>query len=75
MGESYTPPSIEERVECALEELRIAIEDKGECVAVHEARGRIAMYIRSFRGAAQIRAEINRADTYAQVEAALRRSV
>ena len=62
-GESYTPPSIEERVECALEELRIAVEDKGELVAVHEARGRIAMYIRSFRGAAQIRAEVNRADT------------
>ena len=75
VGESYTPPTLEERVECALEELRIAVEDKGERVAVHEARGRIAMYIRSFRGAAQIRAEVNRADSYMQVEAALRRSV
>ena len=75
VGESYTPPSLEERAECALEELRLAIDDKGECIAVHEARGRIAMYIRAFRGAAQIRAEVNRADTYMQVEAALRRSI
>ena len=70
-GESYTPPTVEERVECALTELRLAIDDKGEQAAVHEARGRIALYIRSFRGAAQIRAEVNRAHTYGEVERAL----
>lgn len=70
-GESYTPPTVAERVECALTELRLAIDDKGEQAAVHEARGRIALYIRSFRGAAQIRAGVNRAHTYQEVEAAL----
>ena len=70
-GESYTPPTVEERVECALTELRLAIDDKGEQAAVHEARGRIALYIRSFRGASQIRAGVNRAHTYQEVEAAL----
>lgn len=71
-GEKYTPPSVEERAECALAELRLAIEDKGERVAVPEARGRIAMYIRAFRGAAQIRAAVNRATSYDEVAAALR---
>ena len=70
-GEPYTPPTVEERVDCALTELRYAIADKGERVAITEARGRIALYIRSFRGAAQIRARVNRAYTYDEVASAL----
>ncbi len=70
----YIPPAREERVECALTELRLAIEDKGERIAVPEARGRIAAYIRGFKGAAGIRAEVNRALTYTEVEQALRRA-
>ena len=70
-GEPYTPPTVEERVDCALTELRYAIADKGERVAIPEARGRIALYIRSFRGAAQIRARVNRALTYDEVASAL----
>ena len=71
IGKPYTPPSVEERVECALTELRYAIADKGERIAIPEARGRIAMYIRSFRGAAQIRARVNCAQTYDEVASAL----
>ena len=71
MGLPYIPPAVEERVECALTELRYAIADKGERIAIPEARGRIAMYIRSFRGAAQIRARVNCAHTYDEVAAAL----
>ena len=70
-GEPYTPPTVEERVECALLEIRTAIADKGERIAIPEARGRIAMYIRSFRGAAQIRAAVNRATSYLEVADAL----
>jgi tRNA-dihydrouridine synthase B len=66
-GGTYTPPSIRERAECALRELSLAIEDKGERIAIPEARGRIALYIRAFRGAAQIRAVVNRATTYSEV--------
>ena len=71
-GESFTAPSAEERVETALFQLRSAIEEKSERVAVREARKQIAMYLRSFKGAAKIRAEINRAETYAEVESAMR---
>ena len=74
-GREYTPPSVEERAECALSELRLAIEDKGERVAIPEARGRIAMYIRAFRGAAQIRAAVNRATSYIEVEDALHHAI
>ena len=74
-GEEYTLPTIEERVRTALLQLSLAVEDKGEAVAVCEARKQIAMYIRSFYGAAQIRAEINLATTYAEVEAAMKKAL
>ena len=73
-GGAYTPPTTEERIESALLELRLAIEDKGERVAIPASRGRIAMYLRAFKGAAQIRAEVNHATTYDEVRAALWRA-
>ncbi len=68
---TYTPPTIDERCRAALFQLRHAIEEKGEYTAVTESRKQIALYLRAFRGAAQIRAKINRATTYEAVEAAL----
>ena len=70
-GEKYLAPPLLERVETALLQLSVALEEKGEEVAVREARKQIALYLRSFRGAAQIRAEINTAKTYGDVERAL----
>ena len=70
-GGEYISPSIEERIDTALLQLRVAIEEKGERVAIPEARKQIALYLRSFRGAARIRAEINRALTYEEVKSAL----
>lgn len=72
-GKQYTPPTVSERVDAALLQLRLAILDKGEDIAVREARGQIAQYLRSFRGAAGLRAEINRARTYREVEEAMHR--
>ena len=70
-GENHYSVSLSERVDEALFQLRCAIEEKGEYTAVTESRKQIALYLRSFRGAAQIRAKINRATTYSAVEAAL----
>lgn len=70
-GAEYVPPTDSQRAERALYQLRLAIEDKGEQIAVREARKQIALYFRSFRGAAELRAEINRAQTLAEVENAL----
>ena len=71
-GEEYRAPSIEEKIDVALLQLHTAVLEKGEGVAVREARKQIALYLRSFKGAAQIRAEINRAETYYDVERAMR---
>lgn len=71
-GCEYTPPTLEERTNTALFQLRVAIEEKGEGVAVKEARKQIALYLHSFRGAATVRAKINRAETYREVEEELR---
>ncbi len=70
-GEEYINPSLSARVETALTQLSLAIEDKGEEIAVREARKQIALYIRSFRGAAAIRKEINLAKTFSDVERAM----
>ena len=71
LAEDYTPPSLEERIETALSQLSMAISEKGEAVAVRESRKQTALYLRSFRGAAQIRADINKAETYEDVKRAL----
>ncbi len=72
-GEEYEPPSLDLRSSVALRQLSLAIEEKGEGYAVREARKQIALYFRAFRGAAELRAEINSALTFAEVEAAVNR--
>lgn len=67
-GEDYTPPSPKERIKVALRQLDIARQDKGESVAIPESRKQIALYLKGFKGAAAIRAEINRSSTYTEVE-------
>ena len=62
--------SLDTRVEAALLQLRLAIEDKGKAVAIPESRKQIALYLRGFRGAAALRAAINRAESYEEVEQA-----
>ena len=70
-GKDYALPTLEERIDAALLQLREAIFEKGENIAVRESRKQAAMYIKSFRGAAGVRAEINRAETYDEVRRAL----
>ena len=69
-GKPYTPPTLRERADVALEELSIAISDKGEAVAVRESRGKIALYLHGFHGASALRAKVHTASTYADVKEA-----
>ena len=69
-GEEYTPPTLSERADLALLQLRLAVLEKGESAAVLEARKQIALYFRSFRGAAELRARINSATTYDEAASA-----
>lgn len=67
----YTEPSFDMRRDVALRQLSVAVMEKGEEVAVREARKQIAQYFKSFRGSAALRAEINRATSYREVESAI----
>ncbi len=69
-GVNYEAPGVTLRRDTALLQLKLAILDKGEEIAVREARGQIAQYMHSFRGAAALRAAINRAVCYDDVESA-----
>ncbi|MBP3583481.1 MAG: tRNA dihydrouridine synthase DusB [Clostridia bacterium] len=73
-GAPYSSPTLSERVRIALRQLSLAVEEKGEAVAVRESRKQIALYLRDFRGSALLRAEINRAESYSEVEDILRRA-
>lgn len=70
-GVPFTPPSLEERISTAIRQLEYAVCDKGEAVAVPEARKQSALYLKGFRGAAALRAQINRATTLDEARAAL----
>ena len=67
-GREWVLPSVSCRIELALWQLRLAIEDKGERIAIPESRKQIALYLRSFPGAAALRAGINAATTYGEIE-------
>lgn len=58
-GEAYTEPTVRERMELAVRHLEMAVRDKGEHIAVPEARKHLSAYISSFSGAAAVRAKIN----------------
>ena len=70
-GRDYTPPTLDEKISTAILQLTLAAEDKGERAAIPEARKQIALYLRSFRGAAAIRKEINSATTLDEAVRAL----
>ena len=70
-GQEVTPPSLSEIKAAAVRQLDYAIFDKGEAVAVREARGQLAKFFHSFRGSAELRARINLATSRAEVLSAI----
>jgi nifR3 family TIM-barrel protein len=62
-------PSLEERVSTALLHLRLMIEDVGdEISAVRALRGQLPLYIKGVPGAAAVRNELVRIETYSDAE-------
>ena len=70
-GRDYSTPSTEMLIDAALKQLRYAVSDKGEEIAIPESRKQFALYLKGFRGASRIRTEINMAKTFDEVKAAL----
>lgn len=72
-------PTLHERIDMALLHLRRHIDNemrdddsRGETPAIRSLRGQIPIYIKGVPGAAVIRNEIVRAETYAEIESRLR---
>lgn len=67
-GLPYTPPDISERVETALLQLSVAIEEKGEYCGVCESRKQLAGYIHGMPSAAKLRGAVNNAKSYDEIK-------
>ena len=74
-GRVTAPPALGETLATAIEHLNLMVEVKGERRGVLEMRKHLVAYLRGFRGASHLRAELVRieghADVLARLEAAL----
>ncbi len=60
-GLEYVLPPIRERIAVAMRQIRLMVEDKGEHIALLEARRQLSYYIKGQPGAAETRARLNTA--------------
>ena len=67
-GKEYVNPPLEEKMALAFSQAERMIEEKGEYVAVREARKHISWYIKGVRDAAAARNRINTAETLAEMK-------
>lgn len=66
-GREYTKPTLEKRLEVAMEHISLMISHKGEYTGVMEARKHLAWYIQGEKGAAKARQAVNTASSYEQL--------
>lgn len=72
-GQPLPPaPTLEERLALLCRQVRGMCEDKGEAVAMRQARTQAAFYMKGLRGAARLRALTTSLTVYADVEALCR---
>ncbi len=70
-GESFVPPSPEEKISVALSHLRALIDLKGETVGTAEGRKHMAWYTKGFKNSAECRSRMMQAGTYEEMKDAL----
>lgn len=66
-GKVVPPPTPASRIETALHHLELAIEYKGEWVAVREMRKQLAWYIKGRPGASMLRSRLNQASSQKEI--------
>lgn len=71
-GDNYYPPSHEDRLRTAAALIEAVCAEKGEFSGVREARGRAAHFIKGMRGAAEMRAALNSAESLAEIKEILK---
>ncbi|MBQ7225414.1 MAG: tRNA dihydrouridine synthase DusB [Clostridia bacterium] len=64
----YTPPTIFEKIAVAMEQVEYMIEEKGEAIAICEARKHLSWYLKGERGSASVRDEVNRTSTLLELQ-------
>ncbi len=62
-GHEFVPPTLSERLETAIEQVEFMVTEKGERVAIAEARKHLSWYTKGVEGAASARMAINNAAT------------
>ena len=67
-GESYTPPTLEEKMQVMLEHIRLILQlsEKCEELAMHEARKHAAWYMNGYYGSAKFRGRCYQLSSYAE---------
>lgn len=70
-GESFTPPTEEDRRREALHLARAIVAEHGDHTAARECRGRVAHFLTGMRGAAAMRGRIQSAESLGEIEAIL----
>ena len=70
-GESYTPPTLEEKMQVMLEHIRLILQlsEKCEELAMHEARKHAAWYMNGYYGSAKFRGRCYQLSSYAEAVA------
>lgn len=71
-GRFYQPPTLAERFRTAVGQIERMIDEKGEKIAIAEARKHLSWYIKGVTGAASARVEINRAESLAEMKTILK---
>ena len=71
-GERYVYPTMAERFDVALTQVREVICEKGERIGIAEAKKHLAWYCHGVEGAAAMRGRIMQATSYAELEEILR---
>lgn len=67
-GELLPEPTAEQKIEKALRHARMLIAYKGEYIGVREMRKHISWYMKGIKGAAELRAKINMANSYEEMK-------
>ena len=68
-GREFRPPTLEERMNTAMEQVRSMLDEKGQRVGLAEAKKHVAWYCHGVNGAAAARARIMTATSYEDMEA------
>lgn len=67
-GKNYCPRPIYEKISAAIKQVEIMIEDKGERIALLEARRHLAYYIKGEIGSAETRFRLNSSSSFSELK-------